>query len=290
MTKSYITVPTQHAMNHTVPGHQLCYTEWGGDNSKVIFCVHGLTRNKHEFDYIAKSLSSEYRVIALDVVGRGESEWLADKTLYNYHTYVADCIYVIKALNLSPVLWFGSSMGGIIGMIVAAQHPEIISHLMLNDIGPQICGKSLSKIAKYVGLNPIFNDLKQLYNHCKVMYGASNITVEEHWQHIVKTTASSSGHSGQYKLHYDPQISVVIKNERSESTEDVHLWNVWKKIKQPICVLWGFESKLLRPDVAMQIQEQKNLSLYTINGVGHTPSLMDNEQIDIIYSWINQQF
>lgn len=290
VTKHYITL-SESASDlpaQSVPSHMLCYYEWGDKNNKnVIFCVHGLTRNAMEFDYLASKLSSHYRIIAVDIVGRGESEWFEDKLLYNYTTYVSDCLQLLAKLDIKNVIWIGSSMGGLIAMLIAAKHPRLITHLILNDIGPQLCGKALLKIAKYVGLDPCFDNFEHVIRHCKMMYSQCGITSEEHWRHIAKHSVHHEGHGGRYKLHYDPGISAVIAKERAGSDHNVSLWEVWNKINIPILVMWGSKSALLLPSVAERIQNQDNVTLHTINDVGHTPSLMDNEQIEIIYSWLN---
>jgi len=126
--------------------HVLSYTEWGDPkNTNILFCVHGLSRNARDFDYLADRLSKQYRVICLDVVGRGKSQYLEDKSLYTYETYVTDILAIFKHLDLKNVDFLGTSMGGIIGMITAGVDPSLINKLILNDIGFCLCLQRLSK-------------------------------------------------------------------------------------------------------------------------------------------------
>ena len=116
--------------------HRMAYTEWGEpDNPKVLVCVHGLTRSGRDFDFLAERLAGEYRVVCPDVVGRGRSDWLKNKALYGVPQYAADMVTLLARLNVDSVHWLGTSMGGLIGMALAAQENTPIARLVLNDVG-----------------------------------------------------------------------------------------------------------------------------------------------------------
>ncbi|HEX7951527.1 MAG TPA: alpha/beta fold hydrolase, partial [Burkholderiales bacterium] len=132
--------------------HRLAYYEWGDpDNSRVVICVHGLTRNGRDFDTIAAALAADYRVLCPDVAGRGKSEWLAHKEDYAYPVYCADMAALIARSGAQTVDWIGTSMGGLIGMFLAAQPNSPIRRLVMNDVGPFIPKASLERISTYVG-------------------------------------------------------------------------------------------------------------------------------------------
>ena len=119
--------------------HRKAYYEWGDEtNERVLMCVHGLTRNGRDFDYLAQALCDEYRVICPDVAGRGESEYLEDPEWYAYPTYAADISCLMHEANISYLDWVGTSMGGLIGLIVATSFPGLLGKLVLNDIGPKV--------------------------------------------------------------------------------------------------------------------------------------------------------
>jgi pimeloyl-ACP methyl ester carboxylesterase len=135
--------------------HRMAYTEWGArDNPRVLVCVHGLTRNGRDFDALADAMSAHYRVICPDVVGRGQSSHLRDPSAYGIPQYVADMVTLIARLNVESVHWVGTSMGGLIGMALAALEGTPIRKLVLNDVGPVITAESLQRIGTYVGTNP----------------------------------------------------------------------------------------------------------------------------------------
>src|SRR5262245_21175099 len=112
---------------HAATTHRLAYTQWGDERApRTLVCVHGLTRNGRDFDFLAKKLAGEYRIICPDMPGCGRSEWLQDPAGYSYPTYVSSVLYLLKQLHLTQVDWLGTSMGGIIGMMLANAAPGVI--------------------------------------------------------------------------------------------------------------------------------------------------------------------
>ena len=135
--------------------HDMNYYQWGApDNPRVLICVHGLTRNGRDFDWLAERLAAHYRVICPDVVGRGLSSHLHDPAGYVIAQYVADMVTLIARLQVEQVDWLGTSMGGLIGMALAAQQGTPVRRLILNDIGPFLDAAALRRIAAYVGADP----------------------------------------------------------------------------------------------------------------------------------------
>ncbi|MFY8064185.1 MAG: alpha/beta fold hydrolase, partial [Usitatibacteraceae bacterium] len=146
-----------HSISQEGGAHRAHVTEWGDPaNEDVLICVHGLTRCGRDFDFLAQALSDRYRVLCPDVVGRGESDWLQRKSDYSYPQYVADMVRVVARSGARQVHWVGTSMGGIIGMILAAEPNTPITRLVLNDVGPLIPKASIERIAMYVGVSPLF--------------------------------------------------------------------------------------------------------------------------------------
>src|SRR5512140_330508 len=129
--------------------HDMAYVEWGDPrNPRVLVCAHGLTRNGRDFDYLARTLAREWRVVCPDVVGRGRSDWLKDKSLYAIPQYATDMATLIARLDVESVDWLGTSMGGLIGMVMASQEKTPIKRLILNDVGPVLSFISLSRIGE----------------------------------------------------------------------------------------------------------------------------------------------
>jgi pimeloyl-ACP methyl ester carboxylesterase len=153
------TTPTLHHL-HCLDSrglHRMAYWAWGDPaNTRVLVCVHGLTRQGRDFDTLAQDLSAEYRVICPDVAGRGRSDRLPDAMAYGIPSYVADMVALVARLGVAQVDWVGTSMGGLIGLGVAGLAaadggPGLVRKLVLNDVGPTIEPSSLQRIGSYLG-------------------------------------------------------------------------------------------------------------------------------------------
>lgn len=264
--------------------HRISYVEWGdSNNDNVLFCVHGLTRNGRDFDHLSRALSSQYRIICPDVPGRGKSAWLTEKSHYNYGTYVADMLALIESLDVRQLDWVGTSMGGLIGMTIAAFHPKLIRNLALNDIGPFVPGEALKRIGKYVGKSPGFADMKEAENYMRMIFAPFGITRDEDWQHMVQHGVEK-GEDGLWRLAYDPAIAVAFAGK---DMQDIDLWGIWEKIESRTLTLRGGLSDILSSGTAEQMKrEGPKSTLVEFHNIGHAPSLMDEEQIDVIKSWL----
>lgn len=276
---------------------KLAYTSWGDDlNGQVLLCVHGLSRNSRDFDFLAKSLADKYRIICIDVAGRGNSDWLQDKKRYNYRTYVADVLLLLKSLKINIVDWVGTSMGGIMGMMVAAQRPDLINKMVLNDIGSLISGEALDKIFKYVSQNLQFDSFGAACDNLKSRMATFGVSEDEHWQHILKHTIQER--DGKYTYRYDPKIVQKLplsfrilgnlKNlKRIGKCPDINLDKFWNAIQCPVFVMRGAESGILSEQTyKAMLASRGNVSGVQIGGVGHAPMLMDEMQISLIREWL----
>ena len=270
--------------------HNMTWYEWGDSNSKdVIVCVHGMTRNGRDFDFLAQALAERgCRVICPDIAGRGKSEWLSNPALYGYPLYVRDIISLMHHLNLSKVKWVGTSMGGLIGMMIAASMPNLITKMVLNDIGPFIPKESLERIGSYVGKNNSFPNKEQAEEYLKTIMSSFGLKEVSHWEHVLEHTFVR-GAGGSYVFAYDPAIGHAFWNSRGKQrkSQDVDLWPMWKTIHCPIMILRGADSDLLTKEIAEKMKEAKNVEdLVEIPKVGHAPMLMDYDQIEVVRNWL----
>lgn len=260
--------------------HRMAYTEWGDpDNPDVLLCVHGLTRNGRDFDKLARAMSDRYRVICPDVVGRGRSDWLRDKSAYGFPTYMADMAALVARLDVETVHWVGTSMGGLIGMFLASQPGTPITRMVLNDVGPVVTAVSLQRIGPYVGTAPIFPSLKAAETYIREVSAPFGPLTDEDWQHLT-THAVRQGDDG-FSMVYDPAIGETFRAAPME--EDVDLWAVYEAIKCPTLVIRGAESDLLMRDTLLEMaQRGPKAEVVEIAGVGHAPMLLDASQIDVV--------
>ncbi|MEH6650206.1 MAG: alpha/beta hydrolase [Motiliproteus sp.] len=266
--------------------HEVVYHEWGAaENQRVLICVHGLARNSRDFDDLALALSRNYRVVCPDVVGRGSSDWLPAGSPYVIPQYLQDMTALIARLKVKQVDWIGTSMGGLIGMALAAQPNTPIRRLVLNDIGAFVAKEALQRIGTYVGTDPRFDSVEQVEAYMRQQYTAFDGLSDKQWRHLALQGSRQAGEE-KLSLHYDP---VIGDYTRQSSSEDVDLWPVWQQVRCPQLLLWGEDSDVLSAETVTRM-EQHNASLESIHwpGIGHAPSLMEPAQIQSVVDWLRR--
>jgi pimeloyl-ACP methyl ester carboxylesterase len=262
--------------------HTVAYAEWGEADRTAVLCAHGLTRNGRDFDALAAALSRDRRVVCPDIVGRGRSEWLADPAEYGYPCYMADMAALIARVDVDAVDWVGTSMGGLVGMMLAALPGTPIRRLVLNDVGPFIPRAALERLRTYVGQDPIFADEAELEAYLRRVHAPFGPLDDEDWRHFVRHGQRRDA-GGALRLAYDPAIGRIFSGE----VRDVDLWAVWECISCPVLVLRGAQSDLLTADTAAAMAARgPRAEVVTIPGVGHAPALRTADQIAIIREWL----
>jgi pimeloyl-ACP methyl ester carboxylesterase len=285
-------VPTQSGDGQKKEPHYIAYTDWGDpQNPHVVICVHGLTRNCRDFDYLARVLESDCRVICVDVVGRGQSDWLEHAHDYDYYPlYLSDAMSLVAHIQSQydkgiTLEWVGISMGGLIGMILAIQ-PNVlvpIKKLVLSDIGPLIPAVALRRIADYVGKDPRFDSFEAFKNYMKAISVSFGSLTEEQWNHMAIHSAHQY-EDGSYGFRYDPRIAISFKEHE---IQDIYLWEQWDQLKVPTLVLRGMQSDVLTIETAAQMQARgAKAKVVELPGVGHAPMIMDDQQIQIVRDFI----
>ena len=263
--------------------HRVAYYEWGDvENPRVVVCVHGLTRNGRDFDTLARALSADCRVICPDVVGRGLSQWLTHKQDYGYPQYLGDMAALIARTGAERVSWVGTSMGGLIGMMLAAQAESPIARLIVNDVGPFIPKGSLQRLATYVGKAPRFDTLDHFEQYLRSVFAPFGPLTDEQWRHLAEHSHRHND-DGSYSTGYDPAIANAFPAE----PQDVVLWPVWDAIRCPTLALRGKESDLLLRETAEQMTRRgPQAQLIEFDGIGHAPMLMSEDQIGVVREFL----
>jgi pimeloyl-ACP methyl ester carboxylesterase len=265
--------------------HRMSYCEWGAsDNPRVLICVHGLTRNARDFDALATALSGHYRVICPDVVGRGQSGRLRDPAGYAIPQYVADMVTLIARLNVDSVHWLGTSMGGLIGMALAAQENSPIQKLVLNDVGPLITVDALKRIASYVGSDPSWASADEALAYVKAISAPFGPLTDAQWLHLTESSIAQRL-DGRWGFRYDPRIAEPFKAAFVD--KDIDLWPVYQAIHCPTLVIRGAESDLLsRETWHLMGACGPQAKLAEIPGVGHAPMFQSDAQIAIVRDFL----
>ncbi|MBT4908431.1 MAG: alpha/beta hydrolase [Rhodospirillaceae bacterium] len=257
--------------------HRLHYTEWGEPDAPVVLCVHGLTQTARSFDRLAETLAADRRVICLDVVGRGRSGWLADPSGYDFPQYLADVNALLARLGVDRIDFVGTSMGGIIGMLLAALPDTPIRKLVVNDVGPFIPKAALEWIRDYVGTDPEFPDLASLEAYLRQIWAPFGNLDDGEWAHLAETSARRAD-NGSFALAYDPAIAVPMK---ASPVTDVNLWPVWDEIACDTLLVRGAQSLLLPGDTAREMTGRGPCAeLIEIADVGHAPTFSRAVEIE----------
>ncbi len=267
--------------------HRMAYHEWGDPaNPRVLMCVHGLTRTGRDFDTVARALSGDYRVICPDVVGRGRSDWLADPHRYVLPQYVSDMVTLIARLNVEQVDWFGTSMGGLIGMSLAGLPKSPIRKLLLNDVGPKIAPQALERIGSYLGLPVRFKTFEEGLAYLQTISASFGRHTPEQWRElngaILKPVQTAEGM--EWGLHYDPALAVPFREATPDmaAAGEAMLWQLFAGIQGPTLIVRGAQSDLLlRETVADMTARGQNVTSVEIPDVGHAPTFVDPAQVAV---------
>ncbi len=270
--------------------HDMVYSDWGQASwgqagaRRTVVCVHGLTRSGRDFDRLALVLAdSGYRVLAPDIVGRGRSGRLGPFGNYEIPQYINDLTCMLAAESVADIDWIGTSMGGLIGMSIAAMDGHPIRRMLINDVGPFVPKEALRRIGEYVGIMWQFDTFEAALDHVKKAYAPFGLTSEEDWRYLAELSLRQDD-AGQWVNAYDGRIAEPF---RSADIGDVDLWSLWDHLSLPIMVLRGAESDLLTADVAQaMIRRGPKAQLLEVAGCGHAPALMDAGQIGIVRDWL----
>lgn len=268
--------------------HRMHYVDWGDPAAeRIVVCVHGLTRNCRDFDFLARALLPDFRVMCPDVAGRGRSDWLANKEDYRYPQYCADMMALIGRVTAGDgprrFYWVGTSMGGIIGMLLASRPNSPIEKLVLNDVGTVVPKAALERIAAYVGKDLRFKTIEELEGYVRAVSAPFSPLSNEQWRHLTVHNAKQHD-DGSWGACYDPDIALPF---RKEPPADVDLWAFWDAIACPALLLRGAQSDLLLRENALAMTRRgPKPKLVEFEGVGHAPMLMAEDQIKAVREFL----
>ena len=261
MTSQYITVLDR----------ELHYVEWGQRGREVVVMWHGLARTCRDFDDLAEHLADRYRVICPDTIGRGLSQWSPEpEKEYSLGFYAALATALVDKLRIDRLRWTGTSMGGAIGMKVAAGAlRDRISHLVLNDIGPKVADAAVTRIRSYAGSPPRFATVTELEAYFRTVYKPYGYLTDAQWRRLTETSTRRT-EDGKVTPHYDPNMVMQF----SLHPEDYDQWADYDRIAAKTLCLRGESSDLLLPDIAAEMtQRGPRCRLEVIAGCGHAPAL-----------------
>lgn len=261
--------------------HRMAYHAWGDpSNSKVLVCVHGLTRRGSDFKTLAQAMCQDYYVVCPDIVGRGESDRLSNPMMYAVPQYVVDMTQLVKQLGVTQLNWFGTSMGGLIGMVYASMPNSPIRKMLINDVGPRIESEAIVRLGSYVGQPFAFANREDALTKLNQICATFGDHTLQEWE--VYNGPMLIQRDGKWVMHYDAGIAVPFAsvNPIMAKAGEMAMWHAFKQIHIPILIVRGGNSDLLS---AATVAEMCKVNPYArsieIPNVGHAPAFVKSEQI-----------
>ena len=299
--------------------HRIAYLDWGrAAADHVVVCVHGLSRNSRDFDALAQALARECRVVCPDVAGRGDSEWLQDKGEYSFATYLSDAAALIARITApappvhvgvlrgpfreriargpAQIDWVGTSMGGLIGMLLAAKRGSPIRRLVLNDVGAFIPWSALYRLKGYVSGGGAFRTAADVEAYLREACATFGPLTDAQWRHLAEHSAAR-GEDGAFHLRYDPAIGSTMRVGVPDPElplglnfiSGIDLWATWAELRCPTLILRGADSDVLSRETALQMRSSRpGVELVEFADVGHAPALMSYDQIEAIRAFLRR--
>jgi pimeloyl-ACP methyl ester carboxylesterase len=270
--------------------YRLAYAEWGPvDAQRTVVCVHGLSRNGRDFDVLAGALASrDVRVIAPDLPGRGRSDWLESPTAYTDRAYTRAMATLIARLNVEQVDWIGTSLGGHVGMMLAAEAGSPIRRLVLNDFGARVGAASLRRIGTYLRRDWRFDSLPDAEAHLREIHAPFGALTDAQWRHLAEHSTVDDGR-GRLRFHFDPAIALRFA---IPIMLDVALWGLWESVDCDTLILRGESSDLLSAATVAEMLRRGTagragrVQAVELAGCGHAPALMDETQVSVIRDFL----
>lgn len=268
--------------------HRVAYVEWGDRHApRTVVCVHGLSRNGRDFDALAADLAAAgSRVVCPDVVGRGDSDRLADPAGYGLPQYLSDMTALIARLDVATVDWVGTSMGGLIGLLLAVQPNGPVRRLVLNDVGPFVPKAALERIAANLAGPTRFADLGAAEAHLRGVQAGFGTLSDAEWRDLTRRSVRPAPEGG-WVLAYDPAILVPMN---AQPIADVDLWPLWDAVRCPVLALRGARSDLLTAATAAAMGTRgPRARVVEIADAGHAPALLDPAQIAVVRDFLGEE-
>lgn len=267
-------------------GREIHFTEWGAGNGAAVIAWHGLARTGRDMDDMAAALADRYRVICPDTIGRGLSQWSPQpEREYCLEFYGRLAVSLADQLGLGSFHWLGTSMGGALGIRLAAGAlKDRIRRLVLNDIGPELAAPAVQRIRTYAGNPPQFERMSELEQYFRTVYRPYGKLSDAQWRRLAETSARRTA-EGRLTPHYDPKMVLQFEHY----PRDYDQWQAYDAVRAPTLCLRGESSDLLLPEVAEAMgQRGPRATLVTVAGCGHAPALNVPEQFALVRRFFDE--
>ncbi len=267
-------------------GFELHVTEWGDPALPALVMWHGLARTGRDFDELASALSDSFFVLCPDTLGRGLSSWARDfRRDYSYAAFGDSALGLLDRYGIDRLRWIGTSMGGLIGVTLAAGRLKgRITHLVINDIGPDIPAAGAERIAAYVGSPPVYDTVAELEAWLRRNYAPFGDNTDAFWRRMADTSARRTD-DGKVTVHYDPHIVSQFTHHKA----DLDVWDAYDAIEAKTLLLRGEASDVLSREVAERMTLRgPRPRLVEFAGVGHAPTLAGEAEIGLLRTFLDE--
>ena len=271
-----------------VSGFKIAYTDTGPEDGRIVFCAHALLSNSRDHDFLAHHLAEQgYRIIAMDLPGRGKSDRFDDYTLYSLPNYIPYCIaLILHVTEGKPFDWFGVSLGGMLGMSLNGIEQLPMERLIVVDIGAEIPAEALNYTASLAKVPSTFNTREDAIAGLKKRCSMWGIRDQKIWDHLVANDIVEN-EDGTFSFHYDEGIGRAL----SDKNETLEFWATWEHIKQPVLLIRGEQSVIFPEDIAEEMQERymgEYVDFVEFENCGHIPNMMQKDHIEAVSDWLDQ--
>ncbi|MEM6818688.1 MAG: alpha/beta hydrolase [Pseudomonadota bacterium] len=266
-------------------GLELYGREHGATDGPTIVALHGLTRNSEDFDSFAAYLPDGWRMLALDFRGRGQSDYDPNWQQYVPAMYVRDVREVLQQAEIDRAVFLGTSLGGLVTMLLASVTPELAAGAILNDIGCEIDPTGLARIQQYTGKLPPVASWDDARDQVKLVYGETLPGLDDDDFELLARRSFAEDANGVPVLRFDPNIGRAIREL------DMELGDMWTRLDDmrdvPMLLLRGENSDILSREVAMRMQSQHpQLTLVEVLDRGHVPLLDESDSVAAIHAFL----
>ena len=270
-------------------GLRLHYRDYpGADDQPPLLCLPGLTRNARDFADFADRYSPRFRLIALDFRGRATSEYDPVPARYNPLTYAGDVIELLDKLGIPEAIFVGTSLGGLVTMVIAATAPQRIAAAIINDVGPDVDPAGIDRILTYVGKDLRFKSWDEAADTISANYGG-NFERFTHADWVAMAKRNCREENGEIRFDYDMAIAEPFKT--AGPVPQVDLWPLFAALGQkPLLVIRGEKSDLLTAQTTEKMQAvAPGMKLAVVPGVGHAPELSEPEAVTAIDEFLGSR-
>ncbi len=268
-------------------GREIHYMDWGEPRAETLIAWHGLARTGRDMDDLAAHFAPRYRVICPDTIGRGLSQWSPrPKEEYCLAFYAKIAVSLAEQLGLESFHWLGTSMGGALGIHLAAgPFKRRIRRLVLNDMGPKISAAAVERIRTYAGKPPQFDTMSELEKYFRTVYQPFGWLSDEQWRRLTETSARRTA-EGRITTHYDPNMVLQFEHH----PQDYELWPAYDAVSAPTLCLRGESSDLLLAETAEEMRSRgPRAVVVNIRGCGHAPALNVPDQLNLVERFLDGQ-